>query len=105
MPPDPDATREAAQALAARGWPVMPVRVDGKDPLTPHGVKDATTDERTILHWFDKWPTANLAAATGAPGPTVLDVDDLDRGAKVLAELKQTRAPEVATARGRHLYF
>lgn len=105
MPPEPDATCAAAQDLAARGWPVMPVRPHSKDPITAHGVKDATTDERTILHWFDKWPDANLAVATGAPGPTVLDVDDLDKGRSALGELERIGAPEVASPRGRHLYF
>lgn len=83
----------------------MPVRPNGKDPITPHGVKDATTDERTILHWFDRWPDANLGIATGAPGPSVLDVDDLTKGRSALTELEGLGSPQVATARGRHLYF
>jgi len=99
-------TRVAAQHLAVDlGWPVMPVKAHGKDPLTPHGVKDATTDERTILHWFERWPDANLAVATGAPGPTVLDVDNPDAAQFLLRTLEQAGAPEVATARGRHLYY
>jgi hypothetical protein len=105
MPPDPDAIRTAAQDLAARGWPVMPVQADGKEPLTRHGVKDATTDERTILHWLDRWPDANLGVATGAPGPTVLDIDNLDKGRHVLVDLERLGMPQVATTRGRHLYF
>lgn len=96
---------EAAQDLAARGWPVIPVRAHGKEPLTKNGVKDATTDERTLLHWFERWPDANLGVACGAPGPTVLDIDDLAGAQWVLATLKNSPAPTVATTRGRHIYF
>ena len=38
----------AALAYAARGWAVLPVNHGGKDPLTAHGVKDATRDEAQI---------------------------------------------------------
>lgn len=102
---DTPAVLPTAQTLAAFGWPVMPVRAGAKIPLTKHGVKDATTDERTILHWFDKWPDANLAIATGAPGPAVLDIDDPVKGRHILERFSGIGAPEVATARGRHFYF
>lgn len=83
----------------------MPVRPRSKEPLTRNGVKDATCDERTILHWWDRWPDANVGIACGAPGPTVLDIDNLDAGQQVLAQLADAQVPTVATTRGRHLYF
>jgi hypothetical protein len=36
----------------------------------------ATTDPARITAWFTRGPACNLAIATGAPGPDVLDVDD-----------------------------
>ena len=66
------------QALmyAARGWPVFPCQAGQKSPATAHGHLDATTDPRQITAWFGRHPDWNLAIATGAPGPDVLDVDD-----------------------------
>ena len=95
----------AARALARNGWPVLPVAPAGKLPLTAHGVKDATTDDVRIGQWWRKWPDANVAIATGAPGPTVLDVDDLAAAGELVPELERTGAPQVATPRGRHFYF
>ncbi len=65
------------QALeyAARGWPVFPCNVGQKTPATSHGHRDATTDPEQISAWFTRNPLWNLAIATGAPGPDVLDVD------------------------------
>jgi Bifunctional DNA primase/polymerase, N-terminal len=96
---------DAARELARFGWPVLPVQAGGKLPLTAHGVKDATTDDVRIGQWWRKWPDANVAVATGAPGPTVLDVDDLEAAGPMLPELERTGAPQVATPRGRHFYF
>lgn len=70
-----DALLAAALDYAARDWPVVPIVPGGKRPLTRHGLKDATTDPDTIAEWWDRWPTANVAIATGAPGPTVIDCD------------------------------
>ena len=72
----PASMLHTALALANRGWPVLPCRAGEKVPATPHGFKDATTDPDTIRRWWDRMPTANLAIATGEPGPDVLDVDN-----------------------------
>ena len=80
-----DVLRQAL-AYAAAGWPVFPCRpnadpcpapgkCDCKAPLTVHGFLDATTDPAVIGAWWVRWPAANVAIATGAPGPDVLDVD------------------------------
>jgi hypothetical protein len=83
-------TTTLAQALAyaARGWPVLPTRPDrGPCPDPPgkcrckipwgteHGCHDATTDLGVIRAWWQRYPAANVAIRTGAPGPDVLDVD------------------------------
>ncbi|MDW8069742.1 MAG: bifunctional DNA primase/polymerase, partial [Anaerolineae bacterium] len=39
---------ETALQYATRGWHVLPLKPKNKHPLTPHGVKDATTDPETI---------------------------------------------------------
>jgi len=71
-----DATLRRALAYAARGWPVFPCQAGQKTPATPHGYRDATTDEHQITTWFTRNLHWNVAIATGAPGPGVLDVDD-----------------------------
>jgi len=68
----------AALRYAAAGWPVFPCKPGSKEPLTRHGFKDATTDPAVIRAWWACWPDANVAIATGAPGPDVLDVDNGD---------------------------
>ena len=39
------------------------------------GCLDASTDPDVFRAWWRRWPDANVAIATGAPGPDVLDVD------------------------------
>ena len=70
-----DATLHQALAYARRGWPVFPCLPGQKIPATTHGYKDATTDEQQITEWFGHGKQWNLAIATGAPGPDVLDID------------------------------
>jgi hypothetical protein len=70
-----DTTLRQALAYARRGWPVFPCQPGRKIPATTHGYLDATTDEQQITGWFTGHPDRNLAIATGAPGPDVLDVD------------------------------
>ena len=131
-PPDRDvaerAPLDAALDYASRGWAVLPLhtptaharcscgRADcsspGKHPRTAHGVKDATTDARTIRASWAAYPDANVGIVTGsASGFAVADVDPRNGGNEALEELekKHGRLPDTATAQtsagGRHLYF
>jgi hypothetical protein len=73
--PDPARAVALAQGYARRGWPVFPCRPGTKEPATRHGFHDASTDTDQIAAWWRSCPDANVAIATGAPGPDVLDVD------------------------------
>ena len=114
-----------------RGWPVFPLhtvdsdgkcscdkkneceikKTQGKHPRTRNGLKDATTDEKTVLKWWDKWPDSNIGIATGKEsGLLVLDVDNknADEGEESLHELmngNRIDTVEVLTGKGRHLWF
>ncbi len=68
----PRGTAEQAQAYAAHGWPVFPCQPGSKQPATRHGFLDATTDPDQITWWWRHQADANLAIATGHPGPDVL---------------------------------
>jgi hypothetical protein len=70
-----DAALHRALAYADHGWPVFPCLPGEKLPATRHGFKDATTDPERIRAWWARHPASNVAIATGAPGPDVLDVD------------------------------
>jgi Bifunctional DNA primase/polymerase, N-terminal len=75
MTTEPEGTLTWALAYASHGWPVFPCQQGGKEPATRHGFHDASTDPGQIRQWWERLPTANLAIATGLPGPDVLDVD------------------------------
>ena len=46
----------------------------GKHPLTPHGLKDASSDPAQLTGWWRRWPQANIGLVTGELAD-VLDVD------------------------------
>ncbi len=87
-----------ALAYAAAGWPVFPCKPGAKEPDTPHGFKDATTDPGRIRAWWRARPDRNLAIATGAPGPDVLDVDQRQTGSGFPAFNRAKRAGLLAGA-------
>jgi len=70
-----EAREEAAHRYADAGWHVFPAEPGGKKPATLHGFLDGTTDHKEIEQWWRSDPRLNVAVATGAPGPDVLDVD------------------------------
>ena len=117
----------AALGYAARGWPVFPVHSirrqgtictcgnracgsPGKHPRTPNGLKDASLDPAVIRGWWQRWPDAGVAVATGR-GLAVIDVDihkggvdSLVDARRALGELPDT--VEVVTGSGgRHIYL
>jgi len=103
---------EAALSYARRGWPVFPCAPRAKTPLTPHGLKDATTDPDIIRAWFARWPQANIAIVTGdESGFFVLDVDPRAGGDETLRDLEQQFGPLPETVEsltgggGRHILF
>src|SRR5262245_40208280 len=87
---DADALLASALSYAARGWAVFPCHllINGvcscgkadcrniaKHPMTPAGFHDASTDELLIHAWWEKWPLANVAIATGQiSGIVVIDI-------------------------------
>ena len=84
----------AALAYARRGWPVLPLREQGKAPdgrLVPHGLNDATTDETQIREWWSQAPSANVGIRTGLG----LDVVDLDSDSAA----RRARSPSERAAR------
>jgi hypothetical protein len=117
--PQPNTTPselDAALEYARSGIPVFPCNPLDKKPLTPHGFKDATTDEAQIRAWWTQWPNAMIGAPTGpASGMWVVDLDldpvkKLD-GRATLAQLVAQRGPLPDTLRtitprgGEHLIF
>jgi hypothetical protein len=103
-----------ALAYAERGWPVFPCLPGQKIPATRHGYRDATTDTQQITEWFARQGGWNLAIATGAPGPDVLDVDQhgpVGNGFGAFARLRAAGLLEGASAYirtpsgGLHAYF
>lgn len=67
---------------AEAGFPVFPIKENSKKPpLTTHGFKDATTSKVIVERWWDRYPNANIAIATGGKW-AVVDVDPRNGGAK-----------------------
>jgi hypothetical protein len=108
-----NARRDAAQRYARAGWPVFPCLPERKEPMTRHGVHDAETSPGVIARWWSRHPDANVAIATGEPGPTVLDVDVANGkpghkslNAAIRAGLvPQPQASIKTPSGGSHLYF
>lgn len=101
---------ETARWYAQSGWQIFPCEAMGKEPLTPHGYKDATTDLATIAAWWQKWPDANIGLACGPSGLIALDGDPAhynDESREFLAHLLayHPTAGQSTPAYGTHLLY
>jgi len=106
----------AVLQMARDGLLVFPCG-GNKQPLTPHGFKDASSDESIIREWWSRWPDAGIGIPTGKINNIiVLDIDmDSERGLDgeaALQDLLIRESAEIPTTRtirtprgGRHLYF
>lgn len=83
---------EEALTLARAGVPVFPIRPRGKQPLTAHGFKDASTDQAQVEQWWRQWPDANLGLPTGV----AFDVVDID-GPEGIARMYARDEPFIDT--------
>jgi hypothetical protein len=105
---------------AAKRWPIFPChsitseggctcqqkdcKSPGKHPLTPNGVKDASTDREQVKAWWTKWPFANIGLALGN-GRLVLDIDPKNGGTlESLGVLPETAMVRTGSG-GYHLVF
>lgn len=79
----------------------------------PNGVKNATTDEKQIIKWWNRWPLANIGIASGRHSFDALDVDvkpEVD-GNETLYGLEQGHGnlpdtvEQIPGGGGRHLLF
>lgn len=124
--PAPGRLEQVALRYAQHGWPVIPLHSPkaggcscrqpqcsspGKHPRTARGVHQASTDPAQVQAWWSRWPTANIAVATGAAsGLLVLDVD-LPDGPESLNRLQADHGRLPATCQqttgsgGRQLLF
>jgi hypothetical protein len=107
MAAKPESTMlRAALWYADLGYAVFPCRPGLKQPLTEHGLRDATTDPEQIELWWAQHPQANVAVRTD--GLAVIDDDRpddpwlLDEPDK-LGDL--TAAPTSLTPRGGRQYL
>ncbi len=105
---------EAAQRYAAHGWPVFPCAPGEKVPVTRRGFLDASTDPDRIAAWWKSGSDRNVAIATGAPGPDVVDVDQHGEAGNGFAAWNRARRAGLVTGPraivrtpggGMHAYF
>lgn len=87
-------------------------RAAGKHPLAqlaPSGLKNATSHESIVRHWFTEAPRANIGMATGRT--VVLDVDPRHGGNESFAALEARHGALPHTLRaltgggGEHIFF
>lgn len=103
---------DAALWYVRNGIPVFPCKPRRKEPLTPHGFKDATTDEACISDYWGRWPDANIGIPTGAvSGLPVVDCDPRHNGPADRDSFVEQFGPVPETAEivtgggGRHFFF
>ena len=97
-----------ALELAARGYPIFPLKPNSKEPATPNGFRAATTDPEQIKRWWSENPSYNIGIA--APSLLVVDLDAYKPEAtqskeKLFGGFVPADIPVVATPRGGFHYY
>ena len=98
-------SREAALEYADKGWAVLPLLPNKKDPhfdLCQRAYLSATTDQELINFWFDYDEKINIGIACYQSGLVVFDID-YRNGGELLPEFEPTYT--VQTGDGLHLYY
>jgi hypothetical protein len=92
---------KAALGYARLGYAVFPCHPGTKEPATPHGFKDATTDRKRIKRWWRQTPDANVGV--NAEGLLVIDIDGADNAWR---QKDWRDAPRSRTPRGgTHIFY
>ena len=85
---------KAALSQAGNRKPVFPCKRGGKEPLTPHGHLNATTDRSRITAWWNRYPGANIGIPTGQRSRILaVDHDTYKVGAASLEEVEAALGP------------
>lgn len=82
----------AARWYAEHGFPVLPLKEGGKQPICKGGYKSATTDAAQVIEWWMQSPNANIGIATGrqSDGRSLVVVDcDTHNGQDGYGELQR----------------
>lgn len=98
-------TKSAALEYAERGWAVMPLKPNKKDPhfdLIKNAYLGATTDQALINFWFEVDKNANIGIACITSNLVVFDVD-FRNGGQYIEEMGETYT--VKTGDGYHYYY
>lgn len=96
---------DAALEYASKGWHVLPLKANKKDPhfdLIKKAYLSATTDPELIKFWYQVDPKANLGIAAKQSGLVILDIDRRN-GGELTDLFNDTYTVE--TADGFHLYY
>lgn len=80
-----------AHTYADNGYEIFPANPRTKTPLTPNGMKDATTNHQQINEWWQQHPDA-LIACRIPPHLVVLDIDPRHGGHNTWTELQNAYA-------------
>ena len=97
---------ETAIALAEAGIAVFPLVPKAKHPISPRGVKDATTNIESINTWWKKWPDANIGMAMGKEsGILGIDIDYKDGADPDFLKKIPPTIISVTAMGGHHAFF
>jgi hypothetical protein len=98
----PPLEQEVLHLADALGWSFLPVKPDSKAPLSPRGVKNATSDPAALQRFFRTWPNMHVGLAAGkASGTVLIDIDDPAALAVLEQELGPLpKTPSYTTPRG-----